>query len=237
MVREDNAKRPMPEEEELEDAVDSIRDLGDIADLTRCPNCGEMTDANRNICESCGFLIGGTGPFEEELPDVVDSDFEERLNMTLKPIVPSEPRGSSEAEPSKIVRDVVETETLQETPEEPKGQRTRRSIETGAPVRFERSNAVVLSSAIVVIAGIATYLLSFFLVADRVLAGATMVLGAVLIVIFGNVAIEGAFASRRPVLVAEGPRRKTVQYTCPACKTALMEEELECPICGAVFES
>lgn len=228
----------MPEEEELEDAVDSIRDLGDIADLTRCPNCGEMTDANRSICESCGYLIGGTGPSEEELPDAVDSDFEERLNMTLKPMIPFEPTRLSEAEPSKIVDDVVETEVLPTAPEEPAGQRTRRSIETAVPVRFEkRSSAVVVSSAIAVIAGIATYILSFFLVADRVLAGATMVLGAVLIVIFGNVAVEGAFASRRPVLVAEGPRRKTVQYACPACKTALMEEELDCPICGAIFES
>ena len=228
----------MPEEEELENAVDSMRDLGDIADLTRCPNCGEMTDANRNICESCGFLIGGTGPSEEELPGAVDSDFEERLNMTLKPVIPSEPRRLSEAEPSEIVSDVVETEVFPTTPEEPIGHRTRRSIETAAPVRLERRrNAVVVSSAIVVIAGIATYMLSFFLVADRVLAGATMVLGAVLIVIFGNVAIEGAFASRRPVLVAEGPRRKTVQYACPDCKTTLREEELECPICGAVFES
>lgn len=228
----------MPEEEELEDAVNSISDLGDIADLMRCPNCGEMTDANRNICESCGFLIGGTGPPEEELTHAVDGDFEERLNMTLKPTVPSEPRRSSEAEPSKIARDFVETEVLPTAPEEPIGQRTHRSIETVAPVRLEkRSNAVVISSVIAVIAGIATYMLSFFLVADRVLAGATMVLGAVLIVIFGNVAVEGAFASRRPVLVAESPRRKTVQYACPACKTPLMEEELECPICGAVFES
>ncbi|MCJ2563773.1 MAG: hypothetical protein LN417_06765 [Candidatus Thermoplasmatota archaeon] len=228
----------MPEEEELEDAVNSIRDLGDIADLMRCPNCGEMTDANRNICESCGFLIGGTGPPEEELTHAVDGDFEERLNMTLKPTVPSEPRRSSEAEPSKIARDFVETEVLPTAPEEPIGQRTHRSIETVAPVRLERrSNAVVISSVIAVIAGIATYMLSFFLVADRVLAGATMVLGAVLIVIFGNVAVEGAFASRRPVLVAESPRRKTVQYACPDCKTALREEELECPICGAVFES
>lgn len=228
----------MPEEEELDEAVDSIRDLGDIADLMRCPNCGEMTDANRNICESCGFLIGGTGSSEEELPDAVVSGFEERLNMTLKPMVPSEPTRLSEAEPSKIFDDVVETEVLQTAPEEPIGQRSRRSIETAAPARFEkRSSTVVVSSSILVVAGIATYMLSFFLVADRVLAGATMVLGAVLIVIFGNVAVEGVFASRRPALVAESPRRKTVQYACPDCKTALREEELECPMCGAVFES
>ncbi len=230
----------MPEEEQFEDAVDSIRDLGDVADLTRCPNCGEMTDENKSVCESCGFLIRGTGSSEEELSDLADGEFEERLNMTLKPMVPSEHMPTSEAEkPPEAVRDVVEPEeVLQTAPEKPRGQRIRRPIEAGGPVRFEkRSSAVVVSSAIAVVAGIATYMLSFLLMADRVLAGAAMVLGAVLIVIFGNVAVESAFASRRPVLVAGSPRRKMVQFVCPDCKTTLREEELECPVCGAVFES
>ncbi|MCK4367120.1 MAG: hypothetical protein KAW84_04155 [Thermoplasmata archaeon] len=228
----------MPEEEELEDAVDSIRGLGDVADLTRCPNCGEMTDANKNVCESCGFLIRGTVPAEEEFSDETDLDFEERLNMTLKSMAPSEPEAPLVTEePPEVFRAEPE-EVLESIPEEPRERRIRRPIEARGPVQFEkRSNAVVVSSALVVVAGIATYMLSFFLVTDRVLAGATMVLGAVLIVIFGNVAVESAFASRRPVLVAEGPKRKMVQYACPVCKTPLKEEELECPMCGSVFES
>jgi RNA polymerase subunit RPABC4/transcription elongation factor Spt4 len=229
----------MPEEEELDDVVDSIENLGDIANLVRCPNCSEMTDANKNVCESCGFLIRGTEPSEEDTLELDDPAFEERLNMTLKPMVPSKPRRKREK--PELTEDIPGVADLEEALEYASGRSTehrirRRVATTDHAASGRGSNALVFSSVLLVIAGIATYMLSFLLLDDRVIAGAAMVLGAVLIVIFGNVAVEGAFASRRPVLVAGGARR-TYEYVCPSCKTHLGADELECPVCGAVFDS
>jgi uncharacterized Zn finger protein (UPF0148 family) len=239
MVREDNAKGPMPEEEELDEVVDSIDRLGDIANLVRCPNCSEMTDAGKNVCESCGFLFRGTEPSEEESSEFDDQGFEERLNMTLKPMAPSKPRPRPEREePPDVGPEIADLEdALAYASGRPRERRLRQRVTVRERARPGGGrNALVFSSAILVIAGIATYLLSFLLLDDRVLAGAIMVLGAVLIVIFGNVAVESAFASRRPVLIAEAKSRRTDHYICPECRTPLGDDELECPTCGAIFE-
>jgi RNA polymerase subunit RPABC4/transcription elongation factor Spt4 len=230
----------MPEEEELDEVVDSIANLGDIANLVRCPNCSEMTDAGKNVCESCGFLVRGTESAEDETLDFDDQGFEERLNMTLKPMVPSKPEPRPERE--EPPEDLPEIADLEEVIAYASGRSRERKASRRVAVREQARlgggrNAMVFSSVLLVLAGIATYLLSFLLLDDRVVAGAIMVLGAVLIVIFGNVAVEGAFASRRPVLVAETTSRRTNQYICQNCRTPLGDDELECPTCGSVFES
>ncbi|MFQ5910592.1 MAG: hypothetical protein ACE5IJ_07735 [Thermoplasmata archaeon] len=234
----------MPEEEEIEDAVSSIRDLGDVADLVRCPNCGETTETSKNVCDSCGYLIRGPKPTKE--PPSKEMEFRERLTMTLKPMVPSKPEvappseGAEREKTPEVIAEGPEVEKLLESALEPlKEERLPKRIETRAPVQFRRrSESLVLISVLLLVAGIVTYLLPFFQVSDRVLAGAMMVLGAVLIVIFGNVAAESALTSRRPVLTAaQVPRRKVLQYVCPVCKMPLKEGESKCPLCGSVFES
>ncbi|MFQ6128773.1 MAG: hypothetical protein ACE5QW_07725 [Thermoplasmata archaeon] len=235
----------MPEEEEIEDVIDSIRDLGNVADLVRCPNCGEVTETTKNVCESCGYLIRGPKRGEEKESPVEEKEFQERLTMTLKPVIPSKPKvvpSSERVEREKtpeVMPEISElVESLKTALEPLEEAKLPRRIARRTPAHFpRRSNQLVIFSTLILIAGIATYLLSFFLVSDRMLAGAAMVLGALLIVIFGNVAVESALASRRPVLAAEGPRRKMIQYACPVCKAPLKEEELECPICGSTFES
>jgi RNA polymerase subunit RPABC4/transcription elongation factor Spt4 len=219
----------MPEEEELEDAVHTISDLGDAADLAPCPNCGEMTETDMDICDHCGYLIRMPERSPEEL------QFEERLTMTLKPGIPSKPRvvplpEETEQEPAIPSPKPVETApppVIRKSPAKTRGE---------VPAESPKSSTLVVPSILALVAGIVTYTLSFFFVLDRALAGITMVLGAVLIVVFGNVAVEGALRSRRPVF---NPieNRKAIRYVCPVCKNPVTEEELECPMCGSVFES
>ncbi|MFQ6107591.1 MAG: hypothetical protein ACE5QF_08430 [Thermoplasmata archaeon] len=231
----------MPEEEEIEEAVNSIRDLSEVAELAPCPNCGEVTPSAKNVCESCGFLIRAATPAKES--PIEDEGFKERLTMTLKPVAPSSPKAETaeteSEEPKDAFPELTELERSFNAEKKAPKEALPRVVSTRASVQIRKWDSHLVGiSAIIVFAGIITYLLSFLLVSDRVLAGAVMILGAVIIVIFGNVAMEGALASRRPVLVAaEEPRRKMVQYICPVCKTPLREEESRCPLCGSVFES
>lgn len=234
MCRFDSAEGPMPDEEEYEEAANSIDDLSEAADLIRCPNCGEMTPEVSNVCESCGYLI------RKAEVDGEDEGFQEKLNMTLKPY-PSQDIDDLEDETfeerPEVFPELAELEKSLEETKEPL-QKVAKVVETPVSAQPPRRSSLVAASVVVMVVGITTYLLSFFLVTDRALAGAGMVLGAVLIVVFANTAAEGALASRRPMLkVPSGPSRKIVQYICPSCRTPLTEEESECPICGSSFDS
>lgn len=220
----------MPEEEELEDAVDTIRDLGDAADLAPCPNCGEMTETDKTMCDSCGYLIREPEESPEEL------QFQERLTMTLRPVVPSKPKVVPLPEETEQEAAIPPPKPMEIVAPPPEIRKSPAKAEQEVPAESPKSSSLVVPSIVVMVAGIVTYTLSFLFVLDRALAGITMVLGAVLIVVFGNVAVEGALRSRRPVF---NPieNRKVIRYVCPVCKNPVTEEELECPMCGSVFES
>lgn len=211
----------------MEDAVHTISDLGDAADLAPCPNCGEMTETDMDVCDHCGYLIRMPERSPEEL------QFHERLTMTLKPVTPPKPipePEETEQEPAAPPPEPVEV--VPPPAVRKSAARTREEVPTELP----RRSPFVVPSILAVFAGVVTYTLSFFFTLDRALAGITMVLGAILIVVFGNVAVEGALRSRRPVF---NPieSRKAIRYICPVCMNPVSEEEIECPMCGSIFES
>lgn len=241
----------MPEEEWVSE-IEDLRSLAESATVM-CPVCGKKVPSGVSVCPDCGSPIPESTPMK---PTETDKEFREMLEMTLKTTEVEEARKDQqtrlETRRSATVGEKSKPIIVEEHPAE---RQLPRIVGTGKGASSRKGGALhrnhafssisrplflQRSAQLASIIGVASYVLSFFLVADKLTAAVVMIVGAFLIVISGNVFFEVRTKESHEKVPWREPLttvKKEVYFVCPVCKERVAPEEAKCPSCGVEFET
>jgi hypothetical protein len=188
MVRKDEKGKANDSEKDL--VLEEMKELEKELDMQvrECPKCAGFVPPGEDKCHSCGYDM--TSAEKEKKDAEADEEPKEAEKPSESEKVGEEDsKDKGESEDDRIVPVLEEMEELISEEEEAEREEPKEREVSEAKIEEEpKRDYGKMISFVVILIGIATYVVTPFVISDSLVAAVALILGAAIIVIGGNMA-------------------------------------------------